>query len=633
MGRRVHTESPIYRSGVRRRRVSAAAPLGWIVGVVAAFILLVALVGVAFAGSSTTLAEGTTIAGIDVGGMAEGEATRMLGAKSRSLEQSPVSFTAAGRSFRLSASQLGVRADWQAAVRQAAAAGDGARPLRGLRRLRVRFFGAHVQPRLTAYPDALSFELDRIAAAVNRPSIDAALVRHGLSVSVQPGHPGTRIDRGRTSETIVSELGSLDRTATVALAVASTTPSVRQTDLREAAVQAQTALSAPIRLAYGETRWKLPRWRIAPLLQLPSGGSTHVTIGGPGADRYLERLSHTLARKPQDARFQVTAAGKIVIVPSQPGLELDPSATARAIGVAAFSSTQRTAQLVARVDEPKRSTEQARKMGITDAVSSYTTTYGGTPGRLHNVQLVAQLIDGALVAPDGTFSFNGTTGERTAEKGFEVAPVIINGELQNGLGGGICQVSTTVFNTAYEAGLPITARTNHALYISHYPLGRDATVNYPDLDLKFRNDTGHWLLLRTFVGSGSLTVNLYGTPVHRRVESSTAPLRVTGSVQVKQIKDPTLKKGKRKVETTGTPPLATSVERKVYDADGKLLYDDTWRSSYVGEPTIVRVGTKKPPKPKPAQNAANRGGPPVASEAPVGTSSETAPPVNPVTPP
>ncbi len=78
--------------------------------------------------------------------------------------------------------------------------------------------------------------------------------------------------------------------------------------------------------------------------------------------------------------------------------------------------------------------------------------------------------------------------------------MIINGELQTGLGGGVCQVSTTVFNAAYEAGLPITARTNHALYISHYPLGRDATVNYPDIDLKFVNDTGHWLLLRTFVG-------------------------------------------------------------------------------------------------------------------------------------
>ena len=142
---------------------------------------------------------------------------------------------------------------------------------------------------------------------------------------------------------------------------------------------------------------------------------------------------------------------------------------------------------------------------------------------------MAQLIDGALIAPGKTFSFNGTTGERTAEKGFEEAPVIINGELQTGLGGGICQVSTTVFNAVYEAGLQIDERTNHALYISHYPLGRDATVNYPDLDLKFTNDTDHWLLLRTFVGSGSLTVNLYGTPQNRRVETTAQPLRVVGA--------------------------------------------------------------------------------------------------------
>ena len=107
--------------------------------------------------------------------------------------------------------------------------------------------------------------------------------------------------------------------------------------------------------------------------------------------------------------------------------------------------------------------------------------------------------------------------------------MIINGELSTGLGGGICQVSTTVFNAAYEAGLPITSRTNHALYISHYPLGRDATVNYPDIDLKFVNDTGKWLLLRTFVGSSSLVVNLYGAPQHRRVETETAPLRVVGA--------------------------------------------------------------------------------------------------------
>ncbi len=240
-------------------------------------------------------------------------------------------------------------------------------------------------------------------------------------------------------------------------------------------------------------------------------------------------------------------------------------------------------------------------MGIHDVVSSYTTTYGGTPGRLNNVQVVAKLIDGALVKPGGTFSFNGTTGERTAAKGFQEAPVIINGELKNGLGGGICQVSTTVFNAAYEAGVPITERTNHALYISHYPLGRDATVNYPDLDLRFSNDTDHWLLVRTFVGSGSLTVNLYGTALHRTVKSIASPLLVTGAVPVKETEDPALATGKRVTDQFGSPPRTTSVERLVYDASGKLLYDNTWRSNYSGEPSLVRVGTKKPPPKKPAK--------------------------------
>ncbi len=350
---------------------------------------------------------------------------------------------------------------------------------------------------------------------------------------------------------------------------------------------------------------------------LPAGGATRASFGGRPAEEYLERLSAAVSRKPQDARFQVTATGKIVIKPSTPGLQLDLAATARAIEAAAFSVDQRTAKLTVRVAQPTRTTEIARTMGITGVVSSYTTTYGGTPGRLNNVQLVARLIDGTLIKPGGTFSFNATTGERTAEKGFQEAPVIINGELQNGLGGGICQVSTTVFNAAYEGGLPIDARTNHALYISHYPLGRDATVNFPDLDLRFSNDTDNWLLLRTFVGAGSLTVNLYGTPVDRRVESIPAPLEVTGPIPIKETPDPALEKGERVTEQVGAPPRQTSVRRLVYDADGTLLHDTTWRSFYVGEPTLVRVGTKKP-VPNPAakgKKAAKGGAPPTANGA------------------
>jgi vancomycin resistance protein YoaR len=251
-----------------------------------------------------------------------------------------------------------------------------------------------------------------------------------------------------------------------------------------------------------------------------------------------------------------------------------------------------------RATAAERTTADASAMGINGVVGSYYTSYGGIPSRLHNVALVAQLIDGVLIAPGKTFSFNGTTGERTAEKGFQEAPVIINGELQTGLGGGICQVSTTVFNAAYEAGLEIDERTNHALYISHYPLGRDATVNYPDQDLKFTNDTAHWLLLRTFVGSGSLTVNLYGTPQNRRVETVEQPLRIVGAPKIKRVPDPTMLKGTSEVDEYGQPARATSVSRTVYDADGTTLHEDTWYSSYRSEPKVVRVGTKPKPKPK-----------------------------------
>ena len=234
-------------------------------------------------------------------------------------------------------------------------------------------------------------------------------------------------------------------------------------------------------------------------------------------------------------------------------------------------------------------------MGITTRVGRYETIYGGDPNRIHNVQLVAQLIDGKLIAPGATFSFNAATGARTADKGFREAPVIINGEVTNGLGGGVCQVSTTVFNAAYEAGLKITERTNHALYISHYPQGRDATVNYPDVDLKFVNDTPRWLLLRTYVGSYSLDVELYGAPLNRRVESVTNPLVDTGPPPIKRVPDPALFAGSTVVEESGEPSRSTSVERKVY-AGGKLLYDNTWYSSYRGEPRVVDVGHEAAPR-------------------------------------
>jgi vancomycin resistance protein YoaR len=387
--------------------------------------------------------------------------------------------------------------------------------------------------------------------------------------------------------------------------------------LRPAARQLTTALSAPVQLAIGPGYLPaVSRQQLARLLQLPSGGSRTLTIGGPKADAYFGALAKNVDKPPTDAGWEVQSGGGISVVPGVEGRSLDALKTSKNILRAALRTgglERRTAAVVVDTQAPKRTTADAQAMGIKELVKGYTTIYGGIANRIHNVQLVSHLIDNTLVRPGATFSFNGTTGDRNAAKGFLEAPVIINGELETGLGGGVCQVSTTVFNAAYEAGLNITARTNHALYISHYPQGRDATVDYPGVDLKFVNDTSHWLLLRTFVSSYSLTVNLYGTSPHRRVVSETAPLVSTGAPPTVYVKDPNLLKGHQVIQEYGSSPLETSVHRRVYTTQGKLLHDNVWSSSYRGEQRVIAVGTKLPPKPKPKpkpKNPATLGIPP-----------------------
>jgi vancomycin resistance protein YoaR len=592
---------------LRRRRSLGARALLW--AVVALLILLIGavLLGYAFAGSATSLPAGTRIAGVDVGGLSTGEATRVLQRRAAAVSAVPVTFTAGGKRWHISAKRLEVQVDWKAAVAAARERGDGFGPVQGLRRLSVRFFGAEVTPQTRVYDPALTYYLTRIENSLNAEPRNAAIALRGLKPVIVPAAAGVVLNRQAADDVVVRALAGFPRGAPVALPVQTHAAAVTEANLHRALVQTRLALSAPVRLQLGERVWRLPRWRIAQLLQLPSEGATRLRIGGPAAEHYFERLGKRVASAPVDAGFAVHPGGRVTITPDKPGRELDLAKASAAVLTAALSRTDRAAQLSVVAAAPERTVADAQAMGIHKIVSSYETIYGGDANRIHNVQLVAQLIDGALIAPGTEFSFNATTGERTADKGFLEAPVIVNGELQTGLGGGVCQVSTTVFNAAFEAGLPITARTNHALYISHYPQGRDATVNYPDTDLKFVNDTGRWLLLRTFVGPSSLVVNLYGTPTGRRVESTTGPLNVVGAVPLKKVSDPSLARGRQVVEEYGQPPRSTSVTRVVYAPNGKVRSRTTWYSSYRGETQVVRVGTKAPEKKPPPKDETTTG--------------------------
>ena len=583
-----------------RRRRAARRRLVWQWSLLCAFLLAIAalVVGLTFAGSAKTLPPGATIAGVSLDGLTTGEAVAKLEARYDALKTSPVVFTAGPRRFGIRPNEMVLEIDWRAAVESARRQGDGFAPVRGLRRLGTRLFGAEVTPRARVSTAVLAHDLDGMKRRINRPQREAAIRFRGLQPQIVPGATGRTLEREAAARVIVSSLVTLERSPQ-ALPVRISQPEVKAADLSSALEQARTAVSGPVRLTLGDTRWRVPRWRISTILRLPRNGETTLAIGGPGATEFFERFRSQVDRKPADAAFVVLPSDRVQVRPAQPGLQLDVPAAGRAILAAALTPTDRVARLVVETAKPERSTREARAMGITGRVAGYTTYYGGEPNRIHNVQLVARLIDGALIAPNTLFSFNATTGERSPEKGFLEAPVIINGELQNGIGGGVCQVSTTVFNAAYEAGLPIESRTNHALYIDHYPQGRDATVNYPDIDLKFRNDTGKWLLVRTFVGSSALTVKLYGTPQGRRIESETAPLEVTGPPGIKRVPDPAMYTGAEVIEESGQPSRKTSATRRVYSRSGKLMSETTWASWYRSEPEVVRYGTKARPKPPP----------------------------------
>jgi vancomycin resistance protein YoaR len=581
-----------------RRRRQARIRLLKRAGLVGAVVVVLALIGfgLANAGSARRIAAGIEISGVDVGGMTPSAARAKLAQHAADLTKVPLPVRIGQRTFPVSPAALGVTPDWTKAAEAARRRSDGFAPIRGWRRLYLAAFGAHIRVPARVSRAKLDALVARLAAAVNRAHRDASIRLAGLHPKVTPARTGTVIRRAEAKRLLVAAIVSLRRDP-VTLPLHRDPPRVTQQDLRPVAAQVRTALSAPVRLTLGPTRYRVPRWRLARILQLPANGSHALRIAGPAANTFFARLEKAVNAPPRDAGFQPLVGGKVRVVPAVDGHALVVPKTADNLLTAALSRTQRVAPIAVVTSAPKRSTAEAQAMGIREVVSSYETTFGGEPNRIHNVQLVSHLIDNALIAPGSTFSFNATTGERNAAKGFLEAPVIINGELQTGLGGGVCQVSTTVFNAAYEAGLQITARTNHALYISHYPQGRDATVDYPDVDLRFVNDTGHWLLVRTWVSSSSLTVALYGTNPHRRVTSKTAPLRVTGPPPIKRIKDPTLFKGTQVVDDAGSPALATSVRRRVYSREGRLLYDNVWSSSYRAEPRVIRVGTK--PKPKP----------------------------------
>ena len=311
-------------------------------------------------------------------------------------------------------------------------------------------------------------------------------------------------------------------------------------------------------------------------------------------ERYVDGLTTDLTAAPRDARFHVNNDDTITIIPAQDGLKVNYDVLAT--DLMALSKTRGSlapVELQMSVVTPLRTTADVENMGLKGLLAVFGTSFDPSiRSRAYNIKVAAAALDGVLLTPGQEFSFNDVVGPRSSEAGYKNAPVIINNEFVDGLGGGVCQVSTTLYNAVLMANLEITSRTNHSLPVSYVPKGRDATVVYQVVDFKFRNSYEDYLYIKCEVQAGNIKIKLYGnTDKHKQVEIHT---QLTDTLEPKIVyeKDPNLNNGEQVVKQEGSRGYKVTAERIVWE-HGTSLREPLPSSYYHPINRIIAIGTRE----------------------------------------
>lgn len=577
----------IVRGGWKTRLLAALAAL-------VAVLVLVILVDAAL--SYNRIHAGVTISGVDVGRMRPGDAQAEIERRvTRAANHAVTLESDDGQKWPMLPADVDLQVDAAATAAEAMAVTRDGNVFQDLKtRIGLYFSGRDVPLTATLDPALLDAVLEEVATVLDDPPVNAGLRIEGKDITVIEGQDGLVVDRDAARTGVKQLLFSLS-SGSVPIQMKTQTPEIQAADTSGAVDQAKTMLSESVGLEFGDLVWALGPAEIARAMDF--------TTKGEGADsrlvpylsaeklaQFFKEVATAVKREPKNATWE-TDGETATLIPGRPGTALDPVKTAEALTAASVSEAERVADVVVVETPPERTTEQAETMGIKAKLASYTTEFGGSEGRRKNVARAAELISGTLLAPGEEFDFDTVVGQRTPDNGFHTAPAIVAGKLEETLGGGICQVSTTLFNAVFFAGLDVTARTNHSLYISHYPKGRDATVSWGGPAFRFRNDTKNWIMIKAAAGWSSLTFVIYGTPVNRQVTYTTGDWYNIQPPGEKRVKTDELFVGEERETDSGQTGKSVKVTRRVIE-DGKTIHQDTFVSNYPMKPKIIEEGTK-----------------------------------------
>ncbi len=306
--------------------------------------------------------------------------------------------------------------------------------------------------------------------------------------------------------------------------------------------------------------------------------------------RVIKSLSSRIDRPHKDARIKVVG-GRLEVVPEECGIRLDVDKSIQLIKQR-IASGSTLISLPVLMDRPDVTSSDASQ--ITTLLSSFTTSFNpAKTERTHNLRLAAAAINGIILKPGMVFSANDAIGPRLPMRGFRPAQIFVRGKLEEGLGGGVCQVSSTLYNAVLLAGLKVIERSHHSRLVPYVDPGRDATVVYGLLDFKFRNTNSCPIAIISQVSGSRLKVAIYGSPIDKKTVKvyTTESRRIPSGNRI--VEDPTLPVGVRKVVEKGSSGVSVTVYRKIIFPHGRKLTEVVSRDRYSPQDTIIAVGTSR----------------------------------------